>query len=209
METKNQTSTPGATVETLTEGNTLFVRARKVNNKKTGGAKMSIEVAEVINNPERPLSALADLNAGDERFDNVRPRAQRGFVTVEPQVAFDEFGISKEAFDKLEKSTGVDSKDWKEGQHYIMLNLLNPRLKGKRVRLQINESTTPREGGRAKINPATGATIMHQGAPVYRTVQLVYDGTVRNSFLQSDGTIAAGIPASEKSAAPQLSELKG
>lgn len=197
METTKATA--AKTIETLVEGETLVVRIRKILADKknpAAGFKVSMEVAEIVHNPDRPQSALGDLNAGDARFDAIKQKPQRAFVSVMPAVAFEKLGISKESFDKLELSTGIDSKLWKEGQHFETVNILNPRLDGKRLRMQINESTAPSANGnnRAKINPATGVAVTHKGAAVYRNTGLVYDGTVRHSFLQSDNTIAAGIP---------------
>ena len=76
-------------LETLKEGDTLMVSIRKVYHTKgdaSKGYKASIELAQFIENPDRPTSAISMLNEGDERFAS--KKAQHAYQPVSDQVAF-------------------------------------------------------------------------------------------------------------------------
>ena len=99
-------------IEALTPGSTLLISARQVSN----GEKVQLEFAEKINSgPDKPVSALALLNASDSRFSS---GARRGWLTVEPADAT--------------KWMGIDFSDanpnWYDTEKGMMmdLNILNP-----------------------------------------------------------------------------------
>lgn len=193
------------TIDTLREGDTLMVRAKKAYKYGDGktvtdkdgniapkgeivGEKLQLEFAEIIENPFRPTSPLADLNAGDARFSKQRP--QRAWATVEIDAAIHYFGVDEKAIAKLKVATGIPVEDQEMGKHYIMLNTPNPRMNGKRLRVQILETTNPtRQGYQEKINPSTGEAVLHKGKPVFRLAQIAYEGNHKSVFLPSDSTI--------------------
>ena len=108
-------------VETLKQGQTLLVSARKV-----GGDKVHIEFAEVIPNG-KAQNILGILNASDDRFS---ANARRAWVTAEPVDATKTFGIN----------LGIDA-GWEmtEKGEMLFLNILNPTIDGTRCRILINE----------------------------------------------------------------------
>tara|TARA_R110000868_G_scaffold111290_1_gene300714 strand:+ start:1891 stop:2541 length:651 start_codon:yes stop_codon:yes gene_type:complete len=179
-------------LETLKEGDTLMVSIRKVYHTKgdaSKGYKASIELAQFIENPDRPTSAISMLNEGDERFAS--KKAQHAYQPVSAQVAFKNNWISEESFEALTPSVGIPIGDQVEGKHFVIVNKLNPTFDGKRLKVQILESTeTNSQAARAKINPRTGVTVTHMGKPVYRTAQVAFEGNSDSRFLASDNTIA-------------------
>ena len=111
------------TIEALTPGSTLLISARQVSE----GTKVQLEFAEKINaGPDKPVSALALLNASDSRFSS---GARRAWMTVEPGDAGKWLGIdfseSNEKWYDTEKGMMMD------------LNMLNPGvdLNGVEVKL--------------------------------------------------------------------------
>ena len=111
-------------VETLKQGQTLLVSARKV-----GGDKVHMEFAEVIPNG-KGQNILGILNASDERFS---ANARRAWVTAEPADATKTFGIN----------LGIDA-GWEatERGEMLFLNILNPTIDGTRCRIQIVDAET-------------------------------------------------------------------
>lgn len=75
-------------------------------------------------------------------------------------------------------------------------------------RIVIKEQTTPFfEGQNPKINPDSGAIIMHKGQPVYRTTELVSESSnVHDELLPADVTNTEATSTYKKSAIQE--ELK-
>lgn len=192
MNTQKRADGVAVSLLTITSGETLLYRIRKVHkdvSDPSKGFKPSIELAEFVENDKRPISAVAELNDDDDRFAQEKP--QHAFQPVSVANAIREGWMTQEAFDKLTPSKGVESENQKEGEHFIEVNKLNPSFNGKRLRVQILETTeTNRKGVRAKINPKTGKTVLHTGKPVYRIAQVAYDGNHASNFLASDNTTA-------------------
>ena len=100
------------TIEALTPKNTLLISARQVAN-----GKISLEFAEKIQTKDRPVSALALLNASDDRFSS---GARRGWLNVMPEDATKYLGIdfsdANDAWYDTEKGMMMD------------LNIMNPQV---------------------------------------------------------------------------------
>lgn len=176
------------TINNLSKGETLLYRIRMVHEDikdPSKGFRPSIELAEFIENPFNPRSAIADLNEDDERFDKAKPRFT--FQPTSFEIVVGEGWATKEACDKLIHAKGVKMEDQKEGVHFITVNYLNPERYGKRLRVQVIETTeTSRRGAQPKINPKTGALVLSGGKQVFMIPQVAYEGNHKSVFLQSD-----------------------
>ena len=176
------------TVETLKIGEVLLVAIRKIlkdASKPELGYKTSIEIADYVNG--RQVSVAALMNSEDDRFNKVKP--QRAFQPVDLNVAIAEGWITEEEFNNLESAKDIDVKDQVEGKHYKTLNILNPTFLGHNLKIQVIETTsTTRKNAEflKKINPSTGKVVTSGGKPVYRIVQIAFEGTYENVFLPSD-----------------------
>lgn len=107
------------TIGTLVMGQVLLAAARKV-----AGGKLQLTFAEMIENPKQSSNILAMLNADDDRFKASQKGARRAFLTATPAMALQFFGI------KAEELTEDDKE----------INILNPAIGGKALRLQVTES---------------------------------------------------------------------
>lgn len=178
-------------VDDLTKGDVLLVRIRKIHKNVDDpkqGFKPSIEVADFIDNPFNPVSAIVALNSDDDRFVKQKPRYT--FQPAALESAISEGWLAQQVYDKLEPSKGIEIENQKEGVHFITVNYLNPHLEGKRLRVQILETTeTNRKGGQYKLNPKTGRTIYHMGKPVYVISQIAFEGDHESVFLKSDAPV--------------------
>lgn len=176
------------TIATLVMGEVLLVAIRKIlkdASKPELGYKASIEVADYVNG--RQVSVAALMNSEDDRFTKIKP--QRAFQPVDLNVAIAEGWITEEEFNNLESAKDVDVKDQVEGKHYKTLNILNPTFQGHNLKIQVIETTsTTRKNAELlkKINPSTGKVVTSGGKPVYRIVQIAFEGTYENVFLPSD-----------------------
>lgn len=193
METNQKSVSKNLSLETLKEGDTLMVSIRKVYHTKgdaSKGYKASIELAQFVENKDRPVSAISMLNDGDERF--AQKRAQHAYQPVSAAIAIKSGWITEELFNSLTPSVGIPIADQLESKHFCIVNKLNPAFDGKRLKVQIIESTeTTSLTAKAKINPRTGVTVTHMGKPVYRTAQVAFEGNSESYFLVSDNTITA------------------
>lgn len=189
MENSNNTSRK---IDAILDGETVLYRVRKVHKvaeDPASGFKPSIELVEYVDNPFKPVSAVAELNDDDDRFIQRKP--QHAFQPVSLEKAIEGKWITQEQFDKLLPAKGVNIDDQKDGVHFIEKNILNPSYKGKRLRVQIIETTvTNRKGIQVKLNPRTNQPILYKGQPVYRIVQMAYEGNHESIFIESDRTTA-------------------
>lgn len=183
----NQLNT--GSLSTLKPGQTLLVNARKVAN-----GKIQLEFAEVLDNA-RAENILGMFNASDERFSN-GVGARRHWMSVQPDSASSLLGIDFSKGDYQLNNNG----------HEVMeLNVLNPTVEGKRLRVQIVETTKPRNEWeaenfetRAKRKGKNGDFITHKGMYIFTQSSVVFENPV-NVFLEADQTTQAeGIPAVTK-----------
>jgi hypothetical protein len=150
------------TIDALTPGSTLLISARQVSN----GEKVQLEFAEKIQQEDRPVSALALLNASDSRFSS---GARRGWLTVQPEDATKHLGIdfsdANDAWYDTEKGMMMD------------LNILNPSaiLNGIQYffRLYIFETTEGTDWENANLERSAkragkdGDYITHEGNYIF------------------------------------------
>ena len=110
------------TVKTLVKGDSLLVAAKGVK-----GNKIQLEFAEHVTSPYATSSnpLVSALNKSDDRFSS-KPR--RAWISGEKADIEELLDI------KLSEMNQGDVKE---------LNILNPKIKGQKVRVQINETTTP------------------------------------------------------------------
>jgi hypothetical protein len=167
---ENQLNT--GSLNTLKFGQTLLVNARKVAN-----GKIQLEFAEIIN-PQQEVNVLQAFNASDARFQT---KARRAWQTAEPVDAVRILGI--EAIGDMTKYS-ADGK--------LELNVLNPTMGGQRLRVQIVETTEPRNqfeadnvATRAKRRGVDGDFILHQGQYIFTRAQIV-TGEPKHTFLEAD-----------------------
>jgi len=179
---KNQLNS--GSLETLKQGQTLLVSARKVN-----GGKLHLEFAEVIEKKGQAQNILAMLNASDERFSS---SARRAWITAEPADATKLFGVDlgpAAAWEMTEKG------------EVLFLNILNPSIDGTRCRIQIIETTEATEWQEANADRAAkrkgkeGPFITHEGNYIYSNTNVVTsDVAPTHTILQPDST---NLPAEE------------
>lgn len=158
------------TVKTLSQGDVLLVSAKGVK-----GGKIQLEFAEHVTSPyarsSNPLVSL--LNKSDKRFSS-RPR--RAWMSGEK--------VDIESLLDI-KLSDVSEGDIKE------LNILNPKIKGQKVRVQINETTEPDDYQKdniedtAKKAGAEGDFIFSGGKHIFSNTSAVM-GESYHKFLQGD-----------------------
>lgn len=96
-----------------------------LNVARNAKGEFKMEFAERIQNPNQSLNVLAILNEGDEKFKNnngVRHHFANSITTI-----------------ALEKHFGIKPQDVPE-KEALELNILNPKLLGQNLRIQIEES---------------------------------------------------------------------
>ncbi len=162
-----------STLTALIVGQTLLMSARKVN-----GGKVQLELAEVIANPTRN-NALADLNADDDRFSGTS-KARRCYATASPAI--------------VDKAFGIDTASLKEGESMEDINVLNPELNGKRLRVEIVESSIATEWDQANLAKAAKQYTNSKGETKYfvKDGKFIFskpgvtNGEPKHNILQSD-----------------------
>tara|TARA_A100001391_G_scaffold11167_1_gene6680 strand:+ start:280 stop:900 length:621 start_codon:yes stop_codon:yes gene_type:complete len=194
------------TIEALTPGSTLLISARQVSE----GTKVQLEFAEKISSgPNKPVSALALLNASDSRFSS---GARRAWMTVEPSDAG--------------KALGIDFTDanenWYETEKGLMLdlNILNPSVDLNGVeyffKMYITESTEGTEWELENIEKAAkragkdGDYITHGGAYIFSRgkVDLFKKGQeVTHTMLEAD-TVQTQVTANQGVTAEKVDKLE-
>ena len=170
------------TLDTLKQGETLLVSARKV-----GGDKIHLEFAEIVKSANN-MNVLSILNKSDERFSS---SARRAWVTAEPTDAEESFGIN----------FGIDAGwEMSERGEMLFLDVLNPTIGGTRCRLQINETTEATEWQSDNIETAAkrkgkdGPYITHEGDYIFSNTSIVMsDDNPVHTVLQPDATTIASV----------------
>tara|TARA_R110002074_G_scaffold104413_1_gene225428 strand:+ start:2438 stop:3028 length:591 start_codon:yes stop_codon:yes gene_type:complete len=164
-------------LETLTPGQTLLVHARKVN-----GGKLQLELAEKLQQADRPVNALSVFNKSDDRFSQ-GAGARRAWMIVEPSDTSELLGVDLEDDSKYE----TDSM----GRDVAPLNILNPAVNDQKLRVQIVETTDATEWDannietRAKRRGKNGDFITHKGMYIFTQSTVVF-GEPNNVFLEAD-----------------------
>lgn len=108
------------TIGTLVMGQVLLASAKNV-----AGGKIQLEFAEIIDNPNQSSNVLASMNADDDRFKNNKRGARRVYLTASPAMAFQHFGIDAAKI---------------VGETPLELNILNPCIGGKALRIEVKDS---------------------------------------------------------------------
>lgn len=167
---ENQINT--GSLNTLKFGQTLLVNARKVS-----GGKIQLEFAEIVNQ-QQEVNVLQAFNASDSRFQS---KARRAWQNAEPADAVRILGI---------EAIGDMTKYSADGR--LELNVLNPTMNGQRLRVQITETTEPRNqyeveniATRAKRRGADGDFILHNGQHIFTRAMIVL-GEPKHTFLEAD-----------------------
>lgn len=179
-------------INDLKKGETLLYRVRKVYKdlrNPDAGFKPSLEIVEFV---EKQANAIADLNGDDDRFNQAKP--QRAYQPASLASAIEEGWITESQFDALKPSKGVDINDQKEGVHFVTVGVLNPTFQGTRLRVRVTEVTETTREIEPKINPSNGKTVTHGGLPVYRIVDIAYEGSHESTFLASDKSTVTAKP---------------
>lgn len=170
------------TLATLAIGQTLLVGCTKVK-----GGKVKLDIAEVLENPSRN-TALNLLNADDKRFDASKIKARHAFnLSATPAQMEKYFGVSAKDVEALEEGKTME------------LNILNPELEGKRLRLQITESfigtdyqmknqeKTAKQSKNSKTGVISFFTI--GGKPIFSNVSAT-NGTVSHRIMHADALLS-------------------
>lgn len=166
-------------LEALIPGETLIVQARKVK-----GNKVQIEFAEKLASEERPQSLLSVFNKSDNRFSQAGG-ARRYWMTSEPSDASKLLNV-----DLINANYEVVTVNDKV-QEIFPLNILNPTLDGKRMRIQVSETTVPKPWQEANLDRAAkragaeGEFITHKGQYIFSNTDVVL-GEPKHTFLEAD-----------------------
>ncbi len=158
------------TVETLNQGDVLLVAAKGVK-----GGKIQLEFAEHITNPYAQSSnALVSLfNKSDKRFSSKPRRAW----------------MSGEKTD-MEGLLGIKLSDIGQGE-IKELNILNPKVKGQRIRVRVYETIEPNDYQKdnvedtAKRAGSEGDFIFHKGQHIFSNTEAIM-GEPKHRFLEAD-----------------------
>lgn len=167
-------------LDTLNPGDTLLIEAIKVK-----GGKVQLHFAERLETQDNEINLLAMFNAGDDRFGSGN-KARRCWWTVEPAAASHllDINLGDDAAWTLNES----------GKEVVEINMLNPVVSGKRMRVQIVETIEPQsEWDEENLDRATkrkgkdGDFITHQGYYIFTTSKMVL-GEPKHVFLEPDVT---------------------
>ena len=149
----------------LKTGETLLVQALKTKNPN----KVQLEFAERVRSVEGSAgSLLGMLNKSDDRFSS---GARRAWITSE----------IADVAELLDINVGDDA-DWTltdTGKDVLPLGILNPKIHGMRMRLQIQETVEPNEWQAdnietaAKRKGADGDFITHKGQYIFSNTNVV------------------------------------
>ena len=161
-------------LEKLKVGQSLLTNVRKVE-----GGKYSLEIAELVEGKSLNVAGL--LNRSDERFKNPIS-ARRAWTTGEANDIKEELGIDVTALTYEEI----------EGRIIAEVNVVNPSIRGTRLRVQVVETTEPtdfqlenKERTVKQITNKDGVTtyFKNDGKWIFTRSQVV-TGTPNNKFLE-------------------------
>ena len=145
----------------------------KVAGDPTKGFNFQIEVQQL----HQGNNILALFNPNDTRISQNKP--QRAWRGIEPEVFFQLFPQTEAITAKLnaiQPSIGLKPDQMQEDVHYVNLFILNPRVDGQKLGVNIVETTTkPNDLATPKMNPSTKAIVTHGGKPVYRVATVEFN----------------------------------
>ena len=166
-------------LDQLNPGETLLIEAIKVAN-----GKIQLHFAEALEQ-EREPNVLAMFNRGDDRFAQ-GGKARHCWKIAEPAAASNLFNINL-----------MDDAEWTmndSGKETVQIGILNPTINGKRLRLQITETITPRSEwdtenieAAAKRKGKNGDFITHKGYHIFTMTDMVLSEP-KHTFLEADQT---------------------
>lgn len=169
-------------LDQLNPGETLLIEAIKVAN-----GKIQLHFAEVLEQ-EREPNVLAMFNQGDDRFAQ-GGKARHCWKVAEPAAASTLFNVNL-----------MDDAEWTmndSGKEVVQIGILNPTINGKRLRVQITETITPRSewdtenvDQAAKRRGKDGDFITHKGYHIFTNTDMVLNEPV-HTFLEADQKAAA------------------
>lgn len=157
---------------------TTMSKVQIVSVRPVKGGKMQLELAETKlgNNP------LGILNASDERFTQNKRRA---WITVEAADAKKHIPALSAAIDAAIASAAV-----------VPVNIENPMLFDKELRVQIKETLTPQDEYQStniarsvKINPSTGNVLLSEGQPIFSRSTVVL-GEPKDETIKHDSEMS-------------------
>jgi hypothetical protein len=155
--------------------------------EKTASGGYRAEFVEHINRGGTGSDdVLAMMNASDPRFQ----RGSKTYTWVPATITDVETLLNIDGLDiENMEFVSITSKSGKVRQ-VVPLNILNPEFNGKRLRVEITETTTPTDWQKAndtgyKVNPATGETLEKDGQKIYRNTRMTINEPV-HTFIQHD-----------------------
>lgn len=167
------------TIGTLLMGQVLLASAKNV-----AGGKIQLEFAEIIDNPNQSSNVLASMNADDDRFKNNKKGARRVYLTASPAMALQHFGID------AAKIVGETS---------LELNILNPSIGGKALRIEVKDSfkgtdyemANQEKTAKQYSNKETGEKFyfIKEGKLIFSSTKIV-DCAPKHSIMSSDAQIS-------------------
>ena len=177
-------SRDSGTLDGLKEGNSLLEAILKT---KSEVGLVQIRLIEVIKPDHEQSGDLKALFQSMTRADDPKPR--HAYIPIGYAELEHFFGIEISELDKWFMN--------ERGREELILNINNPTFirgenKGKRIRVQINESVYPKDQWQAdnwdsqvKKNPSTGQKMMHEGQHVFPNTFVVV-GKAKHKWLKND-----------------------
>lgn len=124
------------TVENLEGRELLITEARKIK-----GGKIQLTFAQKIENPHaRPGSIAGLLNASDERFSKASNGVRYAWMSGTPG--------------DIQASLGLDVSSLQNEGDKMVVNMLNPKIQGNALNIQITETTQGNEYEKANYETA-------------------------------------------------------
>lgn len=159
----------------LNPGDTKVIAVRPTKNAR----EVQLVFAEIIDRPSN-RRALSDFNSSDERFEN------RNIQPVWLKAMLDDVEkLMPEAFDACKQAI--------EGQSYVALDIKNPTLNGKRLRVEISESHKPSKWEEENI--VTSAKQDGEGNYLHRNYLAIFiktdvvKGEPKHQFIHHNGKV--------------------
>jgi len=137
--------------------------------RAVAGGKFQFEITQVVEKPNRGANLLAIMNKGDERFEQAKPR--KAWMSAVPS--------------QIKEYFNVDCSAIKEGAP-LSMELIDPKVDGHSLNIQVNETTTPNEYQSKNILSTAKQYVDKTGKTVY-----LRSG---NDFIFSNPTVVAGEP---------------
>lgn len=152
-------------LKSLQPGQSLLTSVRAIS-----GGKFEIELAELVQKPGASNNIAALLNKSDDRFKQATPR--RAWQGAEAN--------------ELKEFFGIDCS--KVGNEPVEVNILNPKINGTQLRVQILESTTPFDDYQAE-NPEKAVKQYED-----ENGDMMYLRTSEGDYIYSKSRIVGGEP---------------